>query len=321
MEQIDIHTDFAVDVLSGLSAKQKFLSSKYFYDEKGSKIFQDIMQMPEYYLTDCELEIFKNSQQEILDAFSENNASFDLVELGAGDGIKTKILLSHFLSQKAKFKYSPIDISEDSVVNLVAELNHDLPELKVNGLIGDYFDLMKKIIPNGYTKKIILFLGSNIGNYNEQMSLEFLGKLKDVLYPQDMLFIGFDMKKDPDVILKAYNDPHGHTAAFNLNLLQRINDELNADFNLENFYHKEEYNPQTGTASSFLISKIEQHITINEFSTTIQFTKGERIFMEISQKYDLDIINELALKSGFEVVRNFFDERLYFTNSLWKLKS
>ncbi len=313
-------TNFAVDTLAGLTSNQKYLSSKYFYNEKGSKIFQDIMKMPEYYLTDCELEIFSKSKQEILESFTLNNDCFDLIELGAGDGTKTKILLSYFLNRNANFKYSPIDISSDAVLSLLTDLKSELPELRVNGLIGDYFNLIKKIVPNGFSKKIILFLGSNIGNYNKQMSLDFLGKLRDVLNPKDMLFIGFDMKKDPGLIMKAYNDPHGHTAAFNLNLLQRINDELDANFNLNNFFHNEEYSPQTGTAKSYLISKAEQIIKIKDLNTTIQFTKGEKIFMEMSQKYDLDMINKLALKSGFGVVRNFFDERKYFVNSLWKRK-
>ena len=141
--------------------------------------------------------------------------------------------------------------------------------------------------------------------------------LRKVMCTNDLLFIGFDMKKDPEVILNAYNDPHGYTAAFNLNLLQRINDDLDADFNLNNFYHKEEYDSETGTASSYLISKKEQTISIDNLDKNIHFEKGEKIFTEISQKYDLDMINDMATKSGFEVVRNFYDERKYFVNSLW----
>ena len=319
-QHIIVQNDFAVDTLDGLTANPKFLSSKYFYNERGSKIFQDIMRMPEYYLTDCELEIFSNLKQEILNSFSENNESFDLIELGAGDGTKTKILLSHFLDRKANFKYSPIDISDDAVLSLLEDLKLELPNLNVNGLIGDYFNLIGDIKPNGYLKKVILFLGSNIGNFNDSTSLDFLVGLRKALCSNDLLFIGFDMKKDSNVILNAYNDPYGHTAAFNLNLLQRINDELDANFIIEEFYHREEYNPETGTASSYLISKQEQTISINNLDQNIHFEKGEKIFTEISQKYDIDMINDLATKSGFEVVRNFYDERQYFVNSLWKLR-
>jgi len=321
MEQISNNTEFLKDVLEGLSSVQKYLSSKYFYNDEGSKIFQDIMRMPEYYLTDCELEIFTSFKQEILNDFEIKDGRFELLELGAGDGLKTKILLSHFLEQKIDFKYLPIDISQDAVQTLVDELKTELPDLKVDGLIGDYFDLIGDIEVNGYLKKIVLFLGSNIGNFNNQTSVDFFTHLKAVLNPQDQVFIGFDMMKDSNVILNAYNDPHGHTSAFNLNLLQRINDDLGGNFNIEHFKHEEFYDESSGTASSYLISLKKQKIEISGLNSSFLFQKGESIFMEMSQKYDLEMIDELASKTGFEVVRNYFDKRQYFVNSLWKLKS
>jgi len=321
MEQIIIQSDFAKDVLDGLSSTSKYLSSKYFYDDQGSKIFQDIMRMSDYYLTDCELEIFKSHREEILKDFSEKSSCFELVELGAGDGLKTKILLSYFLNKGIDFKYSPIDISEDAVVNLIADLNNELPAVKTNGLVGDYFDLIGDIKVNGYSKKIILFLGSNIGNFDKQTSLDFLRHLKAVLNKQDQLLIGFDLKKDPQLILSAYNDSHGHTAAFNLNLLERINNELGADFVIEDFEHQEIYDPKSGTARSFLKSLKTQNVFVGELYKDFHFEKGEYIFMEMSQKYDLAMINELAENSGFEVVRNYFDSRQYFVNTLLKIKS
>ena len=321
MEQISNNTEFLKDVLEGLSSVQKYLSSKYFYNDEGSKIFQDIMRMPEYYLTDCELEIFTSFKQEILNDFEIKDGRFELLELGAGDGLKTKILLSHFLEQKIDFKYLPIDISQDAVQTLVDELKTELPDLKVDGLIGDYFDLIGDIEVNGYLKKIVLFLGSNIGNFNNQTSVDFFTHLKAVLNPQDQVFIGFDMMKDSNVILNAYNDPHGHTSAFNLNLLQRINDDLGGNFNIEHFKHEEFYDETSGTASSYLISLKKQKIEISGLNSSFLFQKGESIFMEMSQKYDLEMIDELASKTGFEVVRNYFDKRQYFVNSLWKLKS
>lgn len=321
MEEIAVQTDFAKDILEGLSANPKYLSSKYFYDDRGSQIFQNIMRMPEYYLTDCELEIFKMHKQEILNEFAKLKGGFELVELGAGDGLKTKILLSHFFKQQTDFRYAPIDISSIAVENLVNDLNNQIPGLKVKGRIGDYFELMKEIKINGYSRKIILFLGSNIGNYSYEESIKFLIYLKSVMHMQDQVLIGFDLKKEPEIVLNAYNDPHGHTANFNLNLLQRINNELDADFDLSNFKHQEEYNPETGTAKSYLISEIEQEVNIQAHDKTISFDEGEKIFMEMSQKYDLEMINELAEKSGFEIVRNFFDKRQFFVNSLWKLKS
>ena len=321
MEQVATLTEFANDTLKGLSASQKYLSSQYFYDTKGSRIFQDIMQMSEYYLTDCELEIFETKKQEIFEVFTNRDTSYNLIELGAGDGLKTKVLLSHFLDQQPSFEYTPIDISEEAVKNLVVDLERELPGIQVNGMVGDYFLLMEEINQYHFTKKILLFLGSNIGNFNERETLIFLNKLKSVMHSGDLLFIGFDLKKDPDIILNAYNDPHGHTAAFNLNLLQRINSELNANFILRNFRHREVYNPQSGTAKSKLISLTKQEVEIFDLNKTFLFEEGESIFMEMSQKYDMKMIADLAYKSGFEIVRNFHDRRQYFVNSLWKLKS
>ncbi|MFK5855642.1 MAG: L-histidine N(alpha)-methyltransferase [Bacteroidota bacterium] len=320
MKEINIRTQFGNDVLEGLSSEQKFLSSKYFYNDKGSKIFQDIMRMPEYYLTDCEFEIFKDNKQQILSDFANGQSRFELLELGAGDGLKTKVLLNHFLNQKVDFKYLPIDISKDAVKKLVGELKDELPTLKVDGLIGDYFDLISDIKVNGYLKKIVLFLGSNIGNFSREVSLDFLTHLKRVLDPQDQVFIGFDMKKNSKIILNAYNDPYGHTSAFNLNLLRRINDELGANFKIENFKHQEVYDEQSGTAKSYIYSLKKQIVDISTLNRTFSFYKDEPVFMEMSQKYDLEMIADLANNSGFEIVRNYYDKRQYFVNSLWKLK-
>lgn len=320
MEQVSIQTDLAQDTLEGLSSQQKYLSSKYFYDDQGSKIFQDIMRMPEYYLTNCELEIFYSNKKEILYEFSGREKQFEILELGAGDGLKTKILLSHFLDRNATFNYIPIDISEEAIINLLSNFEKEIPELEINGRIGDYFDLIEDFKLNGQIKKIILFLGSNIGNFNGRQALVFLNKLRNVLNPIDQVFIGFDLKKDPEVIMKAYNDPHGHTAAFNLNLLKRLNKEMGADFKLENFKHHEVYNPQSGAAKSYLISLKDQHVYIDELNKSFSFNKWESIFMERSQKYDMEMISNLASNSGFEIVRNFYDQRQYFVNSLWKLK-
>lgn len=304
-------TEFAKDTLSGLSSYPKHLSSKYFYDDKGSQIFQDIMRMPEYYLTDCELEILQTQKQEILNEFISKESAFELVELGAGDGLKTKVLLRHFLNNKIRFKFTPIDISQEAITSLLNELEHEIPGLVVNGQIGDYFHLIEGLKGNDSVKKIILFLGSNIGNFDEQKSLNFLNHLREVLNPKDQVFIGFDLKKEPDVILNAYDDPHGHTAAFNLNLLHRINNALGANFDIDAFKHHEIYDPQTGTAKSFLISQKSQEVIIPELDKSFMFDEGEAIFMEMSQKYDLEMIKNLAEKSGFEVVRNFFDKRQY----------
>ncbi|GAB4311695.1 MAG: L-histidine N(alpha)-methyltransferase [Bacteroidales bacterium] len=308
---------FETDVLTGLSSNPRFLSSKYFYDANGSILFEKIMRMPEYYLTDCELEIFQLHKEAISRAFEEAGTEFDLIELGAGDGMKTKVLLAHLLTRKAPFKYIPVDISEQAVQCLTNDLKNEFPELAFEGLTGDYFQLIDQL--NGPDRKIILFLGSNIGNFDHEQSVSFLSSLKQLMNPGDLLLVGFDLKKDSRIILRAYNDPHGLTAAFNINLLLRINRELTGDFNPDNFKHQEVYNPQTGTAKSYLISKTDQRVTIGKLNKTFYFRKEEPIFMEMSQKYDLDMIEALATRSGFAVTRNFFDSRRWFVNSLWRV--
>jgi dimethylhistidine N-methyltransferase len=321
MEQIIALDEFARDTLKGLSSENKYLFSKYFYDKKGSEIFQDIMRMPEYYLTDCEMEIFQTQKEQILSEFKNGGAHFDLLELGAGDGLKTKVLLSHFVNQQIDFTYSPIDISISAVTNLVEDLRYDIPGLQVNGLSGDYFKMLGSFNNNGNLRKVALFLGSNIGNFNDAQAVDFLVKLRNSLKDSDQVFIGFDLKKKENIILEAYNDKAGHTAAFNLNLLVRINRELGADFNIDNFYHQELYDNFSGKAESFLISKIPQEVHIKMLDKTFSFRKDEKIYTEMSQKYDLQMIESLADKTGFQIVRNYVDKRQYFMNSLWKLKS
>ncbi len=313
-----VHTEFAIDCKIGLNSNPKFLSSKYFYDDRGSRIFQQIMKMPEYYLTNCELEIFEEQKEDILLAFKSKNDPFELIELGAGDGMKTKVLLSHFKDCKVQFTYIPVDISAKTVYDLTQSIKLDFPEIKVKSEIGDYFKCLDQIQLKGSKKKIILFLGSNIGNMNKNLTISFLKKLRHFMNPSDLLFIGFDLKKDPELILKAYSDPHGHTSEFNLNLLHRMNKELGANFVINNFKHLETYDPQSGTAKSYLVSLKKQQIKISALDLKISFEKDETISTEISQKYDTNMINQLAAEAGFSILTNFYDKKHFFTNSLWK---
>lgn len=320
MQEQIILTTFARDVLEGLTASQKYLSSKYFYDSRGSEIFRNIMRMPEYYLTDCELEIFERQKQEILNRFISGFNSFELVELGAGDGLKTKILLEHFVSEEVDFEYAPIDISEAAVINLIEDLKKELPLLKTKPLIGDYFDLLGDLNRNGSRARILLFLGSNIGNFEEDEAIGFLKQLRNVMQDSDKIFIGFDLKKDPNIIMDAYDDPHGYTSDFNLNLLRRMNNELGANFDLDNYRHEEIYNEKTGAARSYIVSLKKQMVFLSELGLNVSLQENEKIYMEISQKYDEKMIQYLAEKSGFKVQQNFFDSKNYFVDSLWMIE-
>lgn len=314
-----INDVFAKDVLQGLSSTPKFLSSRYFYDEIGDDLFQQIMKMPEYYLTRSEFEIFENKKDEILSVFSNDGRPFQLVEFGAGDGTKTKVLLEHFLEKKASFTYLPIDISENVLRQLTKDLENNLPELSVEPQQGEYFEALGGLSNGGRTRKVILFLGSNIGNFKPTEARKFLRKMASNLHVGDLLFIGLDLKKKPSLILDAYNDKGGITKAFNVNLLNRINKELGGNFETSDFEHFPTYNPQTGEMKSFLVSNKRQEVTIEALNKTIHFDAWESIYMEVSQKYSLQEINAMASEAGFKPVENLFDSNHYYVDCIWEV--
>ena len=310
---------FATDVLDGLSSDPKQLSSKYFYDDEGSRLFQEIMKLPEYYLTRCELEIFEKQAEDIFAAFRNGGNAFDLIELGAGDGTKTAVLVSHFLERNADITYSPIDISQEALDALSDKFSEELPSLRMETRQGDYFQILKSLKNGNGRRKVLMFLGSNIGNFTREQSVSFFRDLRAVMSENDLLFIGFDLLKDPHVIVRAYDDEQGVTAKFNLNLLRRINRELGGNFDLDKWTHYAVYRPVQCAARSFLISREKQSVHIKALNRTFEFDQWEAVFMEISQKYTVSMIEEMAVESGFEVKQNFFDDRSYYCDSLWKL--
>ncbi|MEM1123079.1 MAG: L-histidine N(alpha)-methyltransferase [Bacteroidota bacterium] len=308
---------FAKDIDEGLSSTPKKLSSKYFYDAKGDELFQQIMAMEEYYPTDCEYEILSTYRKNLLQDFAGQR--FDLIELGAGDGTKTKVLLRHFLQEKADFRYVPIDISGNILAELKTALHEEMPTLEVSPVQGDYFKSLKQIPHVPDVRKVVLFMGGNIGNLDMNEANVFLRVLASHLHKGDLLMTGFDLKKDPQVILDAYNDAKGITAAFNLNLLYRINRELGANFEIDQFQHWPTYNPLTGATKSYLVSATKQEVHIEALNKTYHFDAHEAIDMELSQKYSLKDIEALAEKSGFQVRAHYTDDRRYFVDSLWEL--
>jgi dimethylhistidine N-methyltransferase len=293
------------------------LLSKYIYDEKGDKLFQQIMDMPEYYLTRCEFNILKNHTAAIADSFN-GPEGFDLIELGAGDGKKTKILLKHLQEKNYDFKYLPIDISQHVLDELEASVNKELPGVHIAPQQGTYFKTLENLANLSQRKKIILFLGSNIGNLLHENAIDFLRNIQQAMNPEDMLFMGFDQKKHPQKILDAYNDPAGITAAFNKNLLTRINRELDADFNLDEFLHWENYDPETGTAKSYLVSKVAQKVDIKKLELEVSFNAWESIHTEISQKYDQEIIEWLAEQAGLKIETDFRDTENCYRNYIFR---
>ncbi len=315
-EMTDIQS-LEINTLKGMLSTPKYLLSKYFYDDTGSTIFQEISKMPEYYLTRSEHEIFEYQKEQITDAFISDTSKFDLLELGSGDGSKTKILLKQLLKKKSDFKYIPVDISSKANSDLVSVLNKEIPSLKISPLTGDFFGLTSPGNINSDTRKVILFLGSNIGNFTEPEIDGFLSQLSALCRKGDKVLIGFDLKKSPEIIMKAYDDPNGLTRKFNLNHLARLNRELEADFNLNSFEHHTAYNPVSGYLKSFLVSKEKQTVYIKSFRQAFIFDRWEPVFMELSRKFDFPAIESIAFRHGFSVVKHFTDQKNWFTDSLW----
>lgn len=313
-------TQFGKDVLSGLSSNPKKLSSKYFYDAKGDALFQQIMHLDEYYLTRAELEIFNTQKGRILDQVHPNG-KFRLIELGAGDGHKTKVLLKYFLEQKVNFSYSPVDISSNVLKLLEANLTKDIPHLNIDPLEGDYFKVLSDLkFKADNARNVVFFLGSNIGNFLNETAVNFLKSIHDNLQKGDILLLGFDLKKDPEIILKAYNDPSGITKAFNLNLLERINRELGGNFDLDAFRHSPVYDPVSGECRSYLLSMKDQEVSIEGLNQSFAFEKWEPVFMEVSKKYSVSEIEQLAKATGFNVVENLFDKNQLYTDTIWEVR-
>ncbi len=308
---------FLEDVLKGLQSAPKYLQSKYFYDKKGDELFQSIMNCEEYYLTDCELEIFSEQTASLADIIIQQHPDFDVVELGAGDAVKSVYLLKELVTKKAISTYFPVDISNHIIDLLHEKLPEEVPHLNIHGLNGEYLEMLRSAKKISDKIKLVLFLGSNIGNISLQDVPFFCKELRAQLSPGDMVLIGIDLKKNPKQILAAYNDSKGYTEQFNLNLLQRINTELKGDFNLDAFDHYATYDPQSGACKSYLVSLQNQDVHIGE-NSTISFGENETIFMEISQKYTVGQTNEIAVDSGFIPVAHFFDKNKWFVDVIWK---
>lgn len=311
-------TQFAQEVLIGLSSAPKYLSSRYFYDDEGSRLFQQIMDLPEYYPTRAEIAIFREQKDPICDAFLGGHSGVDIIELGAGDGAKTAVLIEHFIATGADISYLPIDISQSANDALERRFLDSFPSLRISPRTGDYLKVLEDLKSESSRRKVILFLGSNIGNFQQERAVEFFQRLRGVMNDDDRLFIGFDMQKDPRVIVAAYDDPQGVTAAFNLNLLTRINRELGGDFDISKFSHYAQYRPVECAARSFLISREKQTVHISALGRSFDLEQWEAIFMEMSQKYTHAMIEELAENSSFEIETEFVNVDDHYIDSLWR---
>jgi len=313
------HEEFATDVLEGLSERPKKLSSRYLYDDSGSDSFQKIMALEDYYPTRCEAEILETHAAAILRRFL--GAPLNLVDLGAGDGAKTMILLRHLVAAAADCSFVPIDISQRAMAGLAAIVREQVPATRIAGLVADYWTALRWLGTHSADRRnLVLFLGSNIGNFHKASARKFLRRLWLALNDGDGVFLGFDLKKDLDRLLRAYNDQQGVTAQFNLNLLARINRELDGHFDLAKFRHYATYDVFSGAVESYLVSRTAQSVPIDALGCEFSFDAWEPVHTEYSYKYLDSDIAALAMNTGFEVEDMFYDANGWFAGSLWRVR-
>lgn len=313
----DEKDEFKNSVEMGLSKLQKQLSSKYFYDELGSELFNQITRHPDYYLTRSEMEILNLHKKSLVNILG--NTAFNLVELGPGEGIKSQILIDEFLKNSLNFTYIPIDISAQYLRFIMTQMSQTSPNLKLTPIHSDYFHGLEWLSQHSIRKNIVLFLGSSIGNMDALETSQFLQHLWEVLNDGDYVLLGFDLRKDINILMRAYDDNHGITKAFNLNLLKRINRELGGNFDIDKFRHYATYNVYSGAMESYLVSAEKQLVEVKALNKSYSFEAIEPIHVEYSHKYLLSQIQQYALMHGFKMVKNFLDSREYFVDTLWQV--
>jgi L-histidine Nalpha-methyltransferase len=312
---IKIENSFADEIKSSLSRDEKFISPKFFYDLKGSELFEEICLLPEYYPTRTEISILKQLQNDLSNYIDD---SFRLVELGSGTSTKTRLILNIF-KKFQKIEYFPIDISE-----ILAEssevLQSEYDNLHITGIIDTYEGGLEFLKNYDTKKNLIIFLGSSYGNFAPDDGVQFLKKINSTMKSGDLFLIGLDLVKDSSILESAYNDSEGVTAAFNLNVLSRINAELDADFDLDTFTHHSVYNEKSQRIEMYLKSLVNQSIVISKSGVTIPLRKDELIHTEYSHKFKLSQLDSLFEGAGFMVNHTWCDEKKHFSLTLLSKK-
>ncbi|HJT34247.1 MAG TPA: L-histidine N(alpha)-methyltransferase [Pirellulales bacterium] len=292
----DLSAEFARDVTAGLQAEPKRLSCRYFYDREGSRLFAAICELPEYYLTRAETEILERHAREIAALFP---AGVTVIELGSGSAVKTRLLLDALLPGR-RVRYVPIDICRPVLEQSAADLLQRFGTLEIVAIAAEYHEGLRHLVSESDRPRLILWLGSNIGNFTRAEAAAFLRRIRDTMTPADRMLVGVDLRKDRAVLEAAYDDAVGVTAAFNRNLLARINHELDGNFELGAFRHRAIYNEDLGRIEMYLVSTRTQSVTIGRFGLTVRFAAGETIHTENSYKYSLAEIDALATAAGLQ---------------------
>ena len=305
--------DFAEDVRRGLTAPAKHLFPKYLYDELGSQLFEAICLLPEYYLTRAENQILAQHAEDIIRSIEMPNT---LIEMGSGSASKTRLVIETLLREQSELLFVPVDISASALERSSRVLLQSYPELRIEAYAAEYFDGLAELAKRKRGRTLALFLGSNISNFEPTEAKAFLRSMRIVLAQGDALLLGADLRKERSILEAAYNDSLGVTAAFSRNLLVRINGALDADFDLPAFRHRAIFNETDSRIEIYVESLRPQTVTIRKLQLRIDFDEGERIHTENSYKYDLESIKKLALETGFECSRTWFDDQKRFSSNL-----
>ncbi len=308
---------FAEDVRRGLTSSPKFLLPKHFYDALGSKLFEAICELPEYYVTRAETEIFVEHAREIAAALG---GPVRLVELGSGEGRKTRLLIEALLDRQEALEYLPIDISRTAIEQSSEKLLLSYPGLRIDAWVGEFVPTLRALskatpAPKG-SRTLVLFLGSTLGNLEPPERVTLLSSVRELLCPGDGWVLGVDLRKPASVLIPAYDDALGVTAAFNLNLLMRINRELGGGFDLASFRHLARWNDERSRIEMHLESRRRQTVPIRELGLEISFDEGETIHTESSYKFESEQIAKLAAETGFKLERVWTDSNRRFGSHL-----
>lgn len=299
---------FGQDVIQGLTQSPKRLPSKYFYDDRGSELFEQICQLPEYYPTRTETWILKQYATEI----AQTTGACELIELGSGSSTKTRLLLDAYQQQKDVCQYVPIDVSSGILKSSAIQLQKDYPNLKIKGLVGTYEQALTQFKKDSDEIRMIFFLGSSLGNFSPSYCNDFFKKITSVLTKGDYFLLGVDLQKSPEILEVAYNDSQGVTAQFNLNILSHLNQKFQGNFDLDQFTHQAIYNDIDHQIEMYLTCQDEQSISLKKLDLAIKLNNQEKILTEISRKFDLEQITKALEFKGLKTIKIFTDPHQWF---------
>jgi dimethylhistidine N-methyltransferase len=302
----------AREVLRGLSARPKMLPPKLFYDAVGSELFEQITELPEYYLTSTEQAIFERWAGEMVRAVGEAST---IIELGAGTAKKTMLVLRAALEVRPAITFIPVDVSSSALEVACNRVRSELPQVTVHPLVLDFAQRTSALAQYS-GRKLVLYIGSSIGNLEPMAASALLRRLHSALAPGDSLLLGTDMRKPVEVLLPAYDDAAGITARFNLNVLARMNREFDADFDLDRFAHRAVWNERHSRIEMHLESRDHQLVHVKDLGFTVPFASGETIHTENSYKFTPAMIESIAANGDFHIEQSWSDERNWFTVSL-----